>query len=403
MSEKTFLYVTKDEVPTISEGNEKGLDPQVGIKDRVKDAFEGIKTKEGASAIAKFDRAEGAFELVTEGLTKAQTTKLHKALGDVMTPEAQQRWAEDRQANLAAMATVRSEAKARTETTKEPAPKAKSLDGIAVYPAPSEKAEFKQALVETGSSSAYHKARADVSAHFRVVTESPEAFQRFQGPEAEARFKAEYAEIVAGKKAASPDMETARGAAEKRAETRDAGGKAFMANYKDKGFTLGKPENAKNYDLQMGEMRSSSTKQLFAVLQKSRARLAELTAKEANGRAEAAGIPVEQVKGMPWSEQKALGGGLKGADFVAQQGLIRGVTAIDNELTNERGISAKKSKGTEASKEAKSEEKAKPVENQQTADKPKTRGPAEISAEDSAGMSMEAMTAAMANRQGRGR
>lgn len=357
---EAYLYSTRDENATKKDGE---TIVQLGVRDSVKEAFEGIKTKEGAVAKVKFDQEKGAYQLITEGMTKGQDAKLVAALERFTSPEAEQRWAADRELGKSEVETARGAARQVAEKSggtkakrdqmvekgeMEPAP---SRDGaVKVFPALSQKNEYRKLVVETGSDSKYI-GKAPEGAHYSLVTSVPERFSVYQGPEAEQRFAREFAEKGADK--GHSDVETARTAATARA------GASFMAQFKDRGFLLADPtRGAEMHEKALSAMRSATVDQIETVIKVSNRLLAPLNQKEVQLRADAAGIPVAEMGKKSFQEQRELSKGTDGKspglaseDRQKQQALARGLTALRAELEG-RNEGRDMSKSRDASKEA---------------------------------------------------
>ena len=335
-----------------------------------------------AGAKIAFDRAERSFKLVTEGLKPAEVKKLKTALREYTTPEAKAAWEADRAANMAAAAEKKSaveagrdEARSRAATTTEKAPTKKAdLDfsnAMIVYPAPSQKVDYRNDVKSTGSTSKYFDAKqaGEGNEHYKLITSVPDKFAQYAGEEAKARFQREYAE-----KGTAPeknmDTEIARDAAKGRA------GAAFMAQYKDKGFLLAAegraPEHAQR---QLDTMRGGTSDQLLEVLRVSRERVQPLRDKETQMRADAAHVPVDEFRKRSFAEQREVrdeAGNqiqLTGDDRRLHDQLTRGIKALDNEL-RARGVgqSVDREQGR-----SRTQEKAEPQQRRQTPAKaPKT-------------------------------
>lgn len=335
-----------------------------------------------AGAKIAFDRAERSFKLVTEGLKPAEVKKLKTALKEYTTPEAKAAWEADRAANMAAAAEKKSaveagrdEARSRAATTTEKAPTKKAdLDfsnAMIVYPAPSQKVDYRNDVKSTGSTSKYFDAKqaGEGNEHYKLITSVPDKFAQYAGEEAKARFQREYAE-----KGTAPeknmDTEIARDAAKGRA------GAAFMAQYKDKGFLLAAegraPEHAQR---QLDTMRGGTSDQLLEVLRVSRERVQPLRDKETQMRADAAHVPVDEFRKRSFAEQREVrdeAGNqiqLTGDDRRLHDQLTRGIKALDNEL-RARGVgqSVDREQGR-----SRTQEKAEPQQRRQTPAKaPKT-------------------------------
>jgi hypothetical protein len=330
-----------------------------------------------AGATIAFDRGERSFKLVTEGLKPAETKKLKTALKAYTTPEAKAAWETDRDANLAAAAekksaieTGRDEARSRAATTPEKAPAKKAdvdfSNALIVYPAASQKVEYRAAVKESGSTSKYFDAKqaGEGNEHYKLVTSVPDRFAQFTGEEAKARFHREYAE-----KGTAPeknmDTEIARDAAKGRA------GAAFMAQYKDKGFLLAAegraPEHAQK---QLDTMRGGTSDQLLEVLRVSRERVQPLRDKETQMRADAAHVPIEDFRKRSFAEQREIRDGegnqiqLTGDDRRLHDQLTRGIRALDVEL-RARGVGQTVDRSQGKAQEQ-GQEKAEPQQRRQT-------------------------------------
>lgn len=301
----------------------------------------------------KFDREVGAYELKTDGLAKKDVANLKAQLGDFIGKEAKGRWEAERSAFQASKGAVAAEVKARESTTAEPKPeKAPVVDSgaIVMYPALSQKKAFKDLVLETQSVSRFQKARDGELPYFSVQTSNPEKFVEYVGEAAKERFQTEYAEHVAkGGKMPEQNVDINTPVEKARDAARARAGSAFMAQYKDRGFMLGDPgRDAANHQRQLNDMTSATSSQLLAVIKQSRAILEPLREKEVKMRADAAGLPVEQIKAMSFADQKkivdAAGNsvGLTGDDFQKNVALSRGISAIDTELKGRRGIGQEK-------------------------------------------------------------
>src|SRR3546814_14265928 len=93
--------------------------------------------------------------------------------------------------------------------------------------------------------------------------------------------------------------------------------------------------DAANHQRQLNDMRGATTSQLLAVIRQSRAILEPLRDKEVQMRADAAGLPFDQVKAMSFSDQKLIKDakgdpvGLTGDDYAKHAALTRGLKAMD--------------------------------------------------------------------------
>jgi hypothetical protein len=358
-----------------------------------------------AGATLAFDRVERSFKLVTEGVKPADVKKLKTALKAYTTPEAKAAWQTDRDANIAAAAekqsaveTGREEARSRASTTTEKAPAKKSdidfSNALIVYPAASQKIEYRAALKESGSTSKYFDAKqvGEGNEHYKLVTSVPDKFAQFTGEEAKARFQREYAE-----KGTAPeknmDTEIARDAAKGRA------GAAFMAQYKDKGFLLAAEGRApKHAQDQLDTMRGGTSDQLLEVLRVSRDRVQPLRDKETQMRAEAAHVPIEDFRKRSFSEQREVRDTegnqiqLTGDDRRLHDQLTRGIKALDAEL-RARGVgqSVDRSQG-------KSQEQGQEKGEQQQRRQSPAKTPKAAAAEVSDDTALEALARSAARR-----
>ncbi len=350
----------------------------------------------------EFDRDRGAYRMKTEGMSKEDVAAKKEQLGEYRGDAARKAWAADREQVLAAKDALRAEAKKREGTTQEPKKvRANDPDTYQMFPAHSQKADFRKLLRETASSSAYQAETKNHKAHFRVRTMEPERFSAYMGEEAEKRFIREYEERGGAPKTNSyENTEIARDEARKRES------KAFMAQYQDRGFRLGDPKNDRdNHQKQLNQMASATTPQLLAVIGKSRDIMTELRDKEANMRADAAGISVDQVKAMSFADQKKIAEkdgkpvGLVGDDFSANMQLSRGIRAINAELEG-RGI---RNKSAEQSQERGDQEKGQSQTNDKAQSQTRSKGPAKIDKDQSQDADFAMMAAAFEQNNGRGR
>lgn len=284
----------------------------------------------------KFDRSHGAYELITEGVDQAKLDELRTKLAPYQSAEAKAEWAADRERFQADKAALKSAAKSRENTTQEPKPEL-APNTLVVYPAPSQKPEYRRLLEVTKAKSSYTKASEGVEAHFVVVTDQPDKFAKFTGPEAQERFKREFAE-KGSDLTKNVEME------ELREHVAGRGAKAFMAQYAERGFRLSDPKaSPEAHASQLVQMRDASSKQLIKVLSISRQIRDPLLDKEAAIRAAVAGISVEQLKAMSWQDQKEVSlkdgkpVGLVGDDFKLNSQLSKGISAIMKEL-EARGV-----------------------------------------------------------------
>jgi hypothetical protein len=366
-----------------------------------------LKADAGEAKIAiAYDKTERAFKLVTEGLKPAQVKKLKTQLAEYTTPEAKAAWEADRAANIAAAA----EKKANVETgreaakaIKEPetkAPRKADIDfsnALMVYPADSQKIDYRREVKETGSTSRYFDAKqvGEGNEHYKLITAVPDKFAIYTGDEAKARFQREYAE-----KGQAPeknmDVSIARDAAKARS------GAAFMVQYKDKGFLLAAegraPEHAQK---QLDTMRGATSDQLLAVLKVSRDLVQPLRDKETAMRAEAAHVPVDEFRKRSFAEQREIRDGegnkiqLSDGDRRVHDQLTRGIKALDNELQS-RGVGRVVDRSADRTKDEAKEVAPTQQRRQSPAKTPKA---AEIS-DDNA---IDALARAAARRNGAGR
>lgn len=303
------------------------------------------KALDGKGLPIQFDRQVLAWRIKAEEVS-AEDLKAAKAeLSKYVGPEAKAAWQADREVGLAEKEALKAEAKSRESTTPEQKPEKQTLteeNSFLMYPAISQKAEFHALVQETQSVSKYKQGNENREAHFLVKTESPEKFAVYMGDDAKARFTREFEEQKASKagKENTPVEQV-------RAEAQRRSGSAFMAQYQERGFRLRDPKRDKDgHQKQLDQMRDATTKQLIRVVSASRDLLAPLREKEVAMRAEAANLPVEQVKSMSWADQKAVGQidgkpvGLVGDDFALNSQLSRGIAAINAELKG-RGVQPK--------------------------------------------------------------
>lgn len=296
----------------------------------------------------QFDRDQGAYKLITEGLKPAEVKKLQASLKEFTSPEAKAAWEQDRADRQSGKDALRAAAKQRETTTQEEKPVSRD-NAIRVYPAHSQKNEFRRLVAETQSNSRYiSSVKGDE--HYSLVTAVPDRFAAYIGEEAKARFEREYAERNADK-SKNPDVEDAREAARAR------GGKAFMAQYQERGFRLSDPVMSPDaHAKQLTEMRAATDKQLIRVIGVSRELLLPLREKELALRAEAAGVSVEQLRAMSFDNQKKLSEkdgkpvGLVGDDFKMNSQLSKGIAAINKEL-EARGVGRIREEARERSPE----------------------------------------------------
>lgn len=355
-------------------------------------------TAEAAGVPIKFDREVGTYALKSEGMSKDDIKAAKAAMSEYTGKTAKAAWTADRKVGLAEKENLRGEAKKRETTTKEPKPAKKTVkeEGILVYPSISQKDEYRRLVVETQSESRYQKAKGEESAHYVVKTTVPEKFAAFMGDEAKQRFQSEYAATLeAGTKPQSVNTAAERA----RDEARARSGGAFMAQYRERGFRLAdKARDGANNQKQLNDMRDGTTSQLLSVLRTSRDLLTPLRDKEAQMRADAAGVSVEQVKAMSWAEQKQIVDkdgkpvGLVGDEFRAATQLARGIGAIEAELQG-RGVGAKKEEPAKEQGQAQGQTAAKGTKAQSKS----------VSAEASAENELEVMAAMSRRGRGNGR
>jgi hypothetical protein len=408
---EAYLYSTREENGTKREGDKV---VQLGVRDSVAKAFESLKetnkVKDDASVKVLFDKDKGAYKLVTEGISAAQNKKLMGNLERFTTPEAEQRWAADRQAGIAE--TEASRNAARDVASKSGGAKNKrdemvgkgeldkadlpaDRDGaIKVYPALSQKDDYRKLVVQTGSDSKYFGKPAE-QAHYSLITAVPDKFAEYTGPEAQQRFAREFAEKTAGK--SHSDVETARSAATART------GASFMAQFKDRGFLLADPTRGKDmHEKGLSAMRSATKEQIEAVMKVSNRLLAPLNRKEVQLRADVAGIPVEEMAKKGFAEQRELSKdasgkspSLTGEDRQKQQALARGLTAMRAELES-RNEGRDMSRSQDAGKQA-GEEKA---QGERKAPQSMSKG---VEQDQSVDNTLELLSVGRRNRTGNGR
>lgn len=317
MSEKEFLYSTV-------EGNK-------ALKSTVAEL----------NATVKFDKEAGAFELITDGLSAERIGELRVKLAPYLSEDAKAAWASDREQFLQSKAALKNAVLGREGTTREPKPE-KTMDTYQVYPAPSQKSEYRRLIKETNSKSAYHKPTADVGAHFVVRTDQPEKFAAFMGEEAKDRFAREY-QANGQNPQVDPEME------ELREHVAQRGSRGFMAQYAERGFRLSDPTHSPDvHAKQLAQMRTATDGQLKYVLVASHQLRNPLIEKEARMRADVAGMSVEQLKALSWEDQKKVATvdgrpvGLVGPEFSLNSQLSKGIAAINKEL-EARGVAQSRS------------------------------------------------------------
>lgn len=395
MSDTTFFYPTREQ----------------------NDAFKTAAADAGVQVM--FDRDKGAYRLRSEEISAEAREAIDGKLSGFRTPEAEAAWAADREAGLAEREALKGKA-AEKAPAKEPGKEKVAEEGkakgkesphslnpapaIAVYPAISQRDEYKKLVAETeGTTARYVTAKQaeakGMSAHFEVKTNSPAAFAAFQGAEAEARFKGEYEQSVAGKGQEDPSVEAARNEAGRRAQI-------FFNSNKEKGFEL--PIGDKSAALRqsmLDSMRVASDAQIKAMMAITMNHLGPLRDKETQIRADHAGMPVDQFKALSFEDQRALAKtedgknvGLSGEDFMRSRRLQDGMGALRAEA-EARGIaSPMASKEAEAGKGV---ETAAPAVDagakQPEAKQPEVKQPEMVDAE------LAAAQAAMAKRRGQGR
>lgn len=359
-----------------------------------------------AHANIEYDRQYRAYKLDLSHLTPEGEAKAREKLAPYMSDHAKAAWEADKAVNLAEKANDPVKAAAAkmaesgaVEQVKISKVKLTEENSILVYPAHSQREEFNSLIVETQSRKQYVMGTANKDAHFLVMTDKPEAFQVYRGEEAQARFKKEFMERGGVLRVNDKD-ELIREAAKK------INGKAFMGQYRERGFRLGNPgRDSRDHQNQLNDMRDATSSQIVAVLNKSREILNGLRDKEAAMRAEVSGMSVEQIKAMPFDEQKKIVGsdglavGLKGEEFNLNAQLTRGIKAMDIEL-NARGIRAKdnsRSQGQSVAQGAVQSTQRGVDPSLSTARKPV------MAAEESASNEMNYLQQAMNRRNGNGR
>lgn len=360
-----------------------------------------------AGAEVSFDREKGTYRLKSEEISPEARETIETKLAAYRTPEAEAAWAADREVGLAERAAMKESAATKGDASKGDAPKAPAFDGIVVYPAKSQRAEFDALVDSTGAEKRYFSAKQaekeGLGAHYKVATTQPEAFAGYQGAEAEARWKSEYEASVAGKGQDTPAAEAARGEAGKRAAI-------FFDRHKEKGFELpiGQAKNStQQKDFLLGAMRDASDKQVKAMFTISLNNIKPLREKETQIRADHVGMPVEQFKELPFADQKAMAKtedgksvGLTGDDFMRQQRLQAGINALSAEM-EARGI-ARPTQEKAAETEKGVETAAPSVEaNAKGQEAPAPEQKADRSVDADA--ELAAAQAAMAQRRGQGR
>lgn len=409
---EAYLYSTRAENATKREGE---VVTQLGVRDSVANAFESLKktnkVKDEASVKVKFDQDKGAYQLLTEGMSAAQEKKLMASLERFTSPEAEQRWAADREAKSNEVETSRGAARQvaeksggakakrdqmvdKGEMSPTDAAAASREGAIKVYPALSQKNDYRKLVVETGSDSKYFGKPAD-QAHYSLITSVPERFAQYTGPEAQAQFAREFAEKNAGK--AHSDVEVARAAATSRS------GASFMAQFKDRGFLLADATRGKEmHEKGLSAMRSATSEQIETVIKVSSRLLAPLNQKEIQLRADAAGIPADEMGKKSFAEQRELSRGadgkspsLQGEDRQKQQALARGLTAMRAEL-DARGEGRDMSQSRENGKDA-GEQKQ---EGERKAPQSMSKG---IDEEQSVDNALDMLQTSRRNRSGAGR
>ncbi|QAY80209.1 hypothetical protein [Sphingosinicella sp. BN140058] len=341
----------------------------------------------------RFDKEHGAYILQTDGKSTEELATFRQGLAAYIGDEAKGRWQADRDARAAEGEALRSEARKREATTREPRQHAKAEEtGIKMYPAHSQKAEFRKLVQETGSSAPFIKGKGDELPFYRVTTAVPERFADYVGKAAMDRYVAEHA-ARGGKEDNQQGINTATERA--RDEARQRGGSAaFMVQYKDRGFRLADPENSRdNHQKQLNEMRAATRPQLLAVAGATRSQFEALQAKELGLRSSASGLSVDQLKAMSFADQKAAapGVGLKDEDFMLNAQLARGLAAINAELRGRGGV---------VQKPERVQNREQTQERGQETGRATSRG---VSSEQAADNELDVLAAAAAQRGGRGR
>lgn len=364
----------------------------------LKDAAANVLDGKGVKLF--FDREYGAYELKTDGLSKDDVKAIKAELKPFMSKAAKDAWQADRLAGLAGKDALRNAARGRESTTPIPKPEKAPVpqeQSFLMFPSHSQKDEFRTLVRETNSMSRFIKGNESVEPHYSVKTEVPERFAVYMGDEAKERFVREHAERNLTPRDVNTVVERVRDEAARRS------GSAFMAQYKERGFRLrdGAHDQA-GHAAQLNDMRVATTAQLLAVIKKSREIMMPLRDKEAQMRADAAGLSVEQVKAMSWADQKVVGQvdgkpiGLVGDEFKLNGQLSRGIAAINAEL-NSRGIRQKSQEKTQEQAQDRNQQAGKSVENaQQVENKGYT-----VSQESSVDNDYAVMAAGF-NRRGRG-
>ena len=303
------------------------------------------KDAEKAGVPVAFNRELGGYVVKADQMSADDLERAKEALAKYLSPEAKEA-AELERANFLAERDARREGARREIERRDPeAAKAAQVtaEPIKVYPALSQSKEYGELVRETGSRSSYVRATKQVEAHFSLRTNSPEKFAAFQGPEAQKRFKEEY---EASRSENSKVVERMREAAKQR-------GQEFYSANSRSGFMLAQiPSGLEGLNSPgqkaLEAMRASTDGQIKAILAVTARQINELRNKEMQMRAEAAGLPIEQLRKLSFADQKAVARtadgkpiGLVGDDFVRLQALERGRKAMSSEL-EARGVASPK-------------------------------------------------------------
>lgn len=366
-----------------------------------KDKPEDSKVK--GSAHLAYDREAHVFTLVTEGMTKRDTTALMKRVAEFRTPEAEAAWAADRADMAAKTEMVRDAARARETTTQEPGParerrqkeQAQIDAGATRYTMyrtdlPAEKAQFVDLLKEIGATSHYNGKAKDAEnrphPHFTVVTSAPgveQKFAHFMGDAARERMYARGAERGAERPAAQA-KETLREEVARR-------GAAFMGRY---GRGLKLYENSKG---DWTDAASNATAEQVTRVRNETAKLRDaLLDKEVTLRAEQSGMSKAQLKELAsagnFRELSKHGSGLEPRDRTELQALSRGVRALDKFLTDVKGVVSKESR-----KEVQTSERKAPETGKDQSQAPSRSGakgsPRDVASQDAAADAVAAVFA----------
>lgn len=416
MAEAVTLYSTKEpkegavDNATLKSSVAKILtDMQLG-----KDKPEDSKVK-GTAHLA-YDREAHVFTLVTDGMTKRDTTALMKKVAEFRTPEAEAAWAADRAEMASKTEMVREAARAREATTQEPGPARERREkeqaqidaGATRYTMyrtdlPAEKAQFVELLKEIGATSHYNGKAKDAEnkphPHFTVVTSAPDVeqkFAHFMGDAARERMYARGAERDAERGADRPAAQAKETLREEVARR----GAAFMGRY-GKGLKL--YENSKG---DWTDSAANATAEQVTRVRNETAKLRDaLLDKEVTLRAEQSGMSKSQLKELAgagnFRELSKHGTGLEPRDRTELQALSRGVRALDKFLTDVKGVVSKESR-----KPAQGANRAAETGKDQSQDQSKTRSaakgtPRDVASQDAAADAVAAVFAG--RRRGTGR